>query len=244
MAQMRPKFKVNGYKLFRKSYVLAVIQKLKPFINERYAQYLLEESKKVDTPDNADVPQNGALLQNQMEKTDNFIATTVDPFKPFWQGRKGHVPSPNLSTLGGETNWDTALSDSSSDSSGCSNQVAEQNSNGSKDKEVVYPTWYRASDLLVSNLSDSILDFLSPYEDDLPLAQYVVVRPAPRIGRRTEIDLTTIDRLLSRPIYLKYLTAKVISNRNESTSTIDLSDQMHLKDIDPGEQQLQDSWDS
>jgi len=116
---------VNSYKLFRKSYVLAVIQKLKPFINERYAQYLLEESKRVHVPDDMDdMPHNGALLQNQKENIDNFIATTIDPFKSFWQSRTGQGPSTNLSNIG-ESIRDTTFSDSSSssDSTGSSNQV-------------------------------------------------------------------------------------------------------------------------
>lgn len=113
---------MNSYKLFRKSYVLAVIQKLKPYINERYTQYLTEESKNVHVPDDMDVSQNGALLQNQKEKLDNFIATTIEPFKPFWQARSGQGPNPSLPIIG-EAMRDNVDGDNSSNSNGNMSQV-------------------------------------------------------------------------------------------------------------------------
>ncbi|XP_034488225.1 uncharacterized protein LOC117792271 [Drosophila innubila] len=234
MAQIRPpKFKVNSYKLFRKSYVLAVIQKLKPFINERYAQYLLEESKRVHVPDDMDVSQNGALLQNQKEKLDNFIATTIDPFKPFWQSRTSQGPSTSLSTIG-ESMRDTTLSDSSSssDSTGSINQSTDRHSSGSTDLDGIYPMWNNLSDSQSSNLSNSIHDFFASTDNQLPLVNYAVVRPAPRIGHRTEIDMTSIETLLRRPIYLEYLMANVNKIGTEPTLAIELNDQMHLEDTD------------
>lgn len=225
MAQMRqPKLKLNSYKLFRKSYVLALAHKMKPLIKKHYAKYRLENWDKVNDPDDIDVSQIGALQQNQKEKIYNLIPTTIDQLKPFNQCKCGRVTNLSLPTLG-DIIRDTTLDGSPNNLNGNINQGLERLTKGTIEREGLNPMLCNIANSQASGLPDLVQVFFRT-EIQLPCAKRAEITPAPQFEHRIVINLNFLEKLFRSRIYLKYWNDNVANNREEPTPAIKLNDEI------------------
>ncbi|XP_034108155.1 uncharacterized protein LOC117570544 [Drosophila albomicans] len=226
MAQIRhPKSHVNNYKLCCKSSVIAILQKLKPYINERCAEYFCEDRE----DQNQEMYQGRALLLNQMEKK--------DPMMNLWQKPTIHRSKSSLTMLSESSTIKetTAIGDMRSEYSDTNSTLrCSESTNAVKDFRKLNPIWYKIGQLQTANLNERIQHLFIASKFKLPLPQCAIVRPPPRRGNRIEIDLVAFEQIFGGSMNLFTFNARLQSNQKgiNFTPAIENSDKFSLSQVD------------
>lgn len=98
----RPKFKVPNYGMGRRSSVIAVLQKLKPCIYEKYASFLGDKKDDENSreAEKFTLTGNAAKTQKQQPETSPKLMTAkFDPAKSIWQSRVKQGAPQRLPTI-------------------------------------------------------------------------------------------------------------------------------------------------
>ncbi|XP_030568781.1 uncharacterized protein LOC115768355 isoform X2 [Drosophila novamexicana] len=189
MAQ-RPKFKVPNYGMGRRSSVIAVLQKLKPCIYEKYASFL-DDKKDDENSKEAEkftLTGNAAKTQKQQPETSPKLMTAkFDPAKSIWQSRVKQGSPQRLPTI-------PEVKEVPKEFNETSNQKKKSIFTDEELKLLLPISRYiddKLRHLGGAIKSDGICENVIVIEKQNIRPQFVVALPEPRFAWRIEIDLVT-----------------------------------------------------
>ncbi|EDW65564.2 uncharacterized protein [Drosophila virilis] len=191
MAQ-RPKFKVPNYGMGRRSSVIAVLQKLKPCIYEKYASFLgdKKDDENSKEAEKFTLTENAAKAQKQQPETSPKLMTAkFDPAKSIWQSRVKQGSPQRLPTI-------PEVKEVPKEFKETANQLPKKMKSIFTDEELklLLPISRYIDDKL-RHLGDAIKadgiweNVIIEKQNIRP--QFVVALPEPRFAWRIEIDLIT-----------------------------------------------------